>query len=135
MDTCLCYSGNSYETCCKPYHEGVKAPENALKLMRSRYSAYALNLSDYIIATTHPENPYYEENLEAWKENIAEFASTNTFDGLEIVDFQEKGNKATVTFLARLTEGDQDSSFCEKSLFEKVGGKWLYKSGEAARPG
>ena len=26
-------------------------PENALKLMRSRYSAYALSLAEYIIAT------------------------------------------------------------------------------------
>lgn len=42
---CPCHSQKCYEECCKRYHEGAAA-ENALILMRSRYSAYALQLAD-----------------------------------------------------------------------------------------
>ncbi|MBJ7449651.1 MAG: hypothetical protein JHC93_04750, partial [Parachlamydiales bacterium] len=53
MKTCPCHSSLDYEKCCKPFHDGIPAP-TALALMRSRYSAYALHLIEYIIATTHP---------------------------------------------------------------------------------
>ncbi|MDD2950112.1 MAG: YchJ family metal-binding protein, partial [Sulfuricurvum sp.] len=53
---CPCHSGEKYKKCCQPYHKGI-LPSNAQKLMRSRYSAFALELSNYIMATTHPNNP------------------------------------------------------------------------------
>ena len=58
---CPCNSGKKYSNCCKTLHDGV-FPESALSLMRSRYSAYALQKSEYIIHTTHPDNPNYEKN-------------------------------------------------------------------------
>jgi uncharacterized protein YchJ len=49
---------------------------------------------------------------------------------LQILDFQEKLPLATVTFIAYLTQHQKDTSFKEKSRFEKVHGKWLYLSGQ-----
>ena len=42
-EPCPCGSGQSYTTCCGPWHAGVPAP-TAEALMRSRYSAYVLGL-------------------------------------------------------------------------------------------
>lgn len=122
---CPCCSGKNYEECCGPCHLG-KSAETALQLMRSRYSAYALDLPDYIIATTHPRNPAYEKDLETWRKSIVSFSGATHFKKLEIGAFEEKGNTATVTFTAYLEQAGQDVSFQEKSLFERIDSKWLY---------
>jgi SEC-C motif-containing protein len=124
---CPCFSGKEYGECCKPFHEG-KLPETALQLMRSRYAAYALNLPKYIIQTTHPENAQFERDVKAWAEGISQFSEGTQFVGLEIVDFEERGDEATVTFVARLMQNGRDVSFREKSFFRRVGGRWLYFS-------
>ncbi|MFN4175302.1 MAG: YchJ family metal-binding protein [Parachlamydiaceae bacterium] len=90
-------------------------------LMRSRYSAYALKLADYIIATTDPESPHYEKDLTKWKKSILEFGNLD-FTGLEILE--EKDD--TVTFKAHLRQENKDLSFIEKSLFRRKEGLWLY---------
>lgn len=127
--SCPCSSGKTYDNCCKPFHKGAR-PENALQLMRSRYSAYALNIADYIIATTHPENPNYTEDKINWRRNISEFSEKTRFHNLEIIDFQEDKTSATVTFTAYLSQNSRDATFTEKSYFEKVGNQWLYHSGQ-----
>jgi SEC-C motif-containing protein len=91
--------------------------------MRSRYSAYAYHLANYIIATTHPENPRFSRN----QQEILQFCQSTQFKGLQILDFQEKEEVATVTFAAYLLQNSKDASFCEKSLFCKVKGRWLYR--------
>ena len=126
---CPCCSGKAYNECCKLFHDGVPV-KNALTLMRSRYCAYALNKADNIIATTHPANPGYEENKTTWKLSISKFSKKYSFDGLEILDFQEKEGEGVVTFCAHLSYNNADASFKEKSYFEKKEGKWLYLYGE-----
>lgn len=127
--SCPCSSGNSYEECCKPYHQN-KIPENALILMRSRYSAYALNLPDYIIRTTHPASPQYSENQFSWRRNITQFSKNFTFNTLEVLDFKEKSTVATVTFTAHLSQEERDATFTERSYFEKNKGRWFYRGGQ-----
>ena len=51
--TCPCGSGDPLDDCCGRYHQGHPAP-TAEALMRSRYSAYALGLVDYLRDTTLP---------------------------------------------------------------------------------
>lgn len=94
--------------------------------MRSRYSAYALCLPDYIIHTTHPQNPQTCRDNAEWSKQISQFSVNTEFRDLEIVNFEEKALFATVTFIAYLSQNKQDASFKEKSYFEKVNGKWLY---------
>lgn len=127
---CPCGTGKLYSACCGPLHTG-KLPENALQLMRSRYTAYALCKPDYIIHTTHPKNPHFRRDTTQWAQQISEFCSHTEFQQLDILDFQEKNDQnATVTFVAHLAQDKKDVSFTEKSTFEKVQGKWLYLSGE-----
>ena len=129
---CPCQSGNPYEVCCRPFHSGKK-PDTALQLMRSRFAAYALCMPDYIIHTTHPASPQFCHDAKDWAQKISEFSSHTEFKGLEILGFQESGSFATVTFVAHLIQDQKDVSFTEKSYFEKVKGKWLYRSGQSSQ--
>ncbi len=119
---CPCCSEKPYAECCKPYHDGKLLPPTALALMRSRYSAYALRLADYIIQTTHSKSPYFERDRGKWKKAILEFCTTTQFLKLEILDSTE----SSVHFIAHLGQ----TLLEEKSLFEKVDGKWLYVKGD-----
>lgn len=125
---CPCSSGLDYSNCCKAYHEG-RLPEDALKLMRSRFSAYALNLSDYIIETTHPASKSYQANKFNWRRGISHFSKSSNFERLEVLDFKETEFTAMVTFVAYITQEGEDASFTERSTFEKVKGRWLYRDG------
>jgi SEC-C motif-containing protein len=129
---CPCKSGKQYEVCCKPFHMG-KNPDTALQLMRSRFAAYALSLSQYIMDTTHRANPQFDNNSIKWAKHISEFSSQTEFVGLDILDSKEKGSTATVTFVAHLIQDEKDASFTEKSTFEKVNGRWLYVKGDCLR--
>ena len=126
---CCCFSGKKYQACCQPFHEG-KDPENALLLMRSRYAAYTLDLPDYIMATTHPSSPHYSKNVALWKQQISKFSQDTSFENLEILDFKEDKAVAYVTFIAELSQNGQDVTFTEKSSFEKIRNRWLYKQGK-----
>lgn len=128
---CPCFSGKRYAKCCAPYHSG-KTPETAEQLMRSRYSAYVLNLPDYIIATTHPASPQYTDRFFQWKRSITQFSKTSVFQKLDILDCKERGDVATVTFTAHLLQDGQDATFTERSFFEKKDQKWLYLGGQLA---
>lgn len=122
---CPCHSGKDYDLCCKPYHQGEKAP-TAVALMRSRYAAYALNNSGYIINTTHPKSPYFEKNRSAWIQGIMKFSMETQFVGLDILEHGENW----VHFAARLIQNNHPVTLEEKSRFEKIDGQWLYLSGE-----
>ena len=100
--------------------------------MRSRYAAYALCMPDYIIHTTHPASPQFCQDAKEWAHKISEFSSHTEFKDLEILEFQESGSFATVTFVAHLIQDNKDVSFTEKSYFEKMKGKWLYRSGQVS---
>lgn len=126
---CPCHSGLDYSECCSPYHSGEQIPESALPLMRSRYSAYALKNPDYIIETTHPENPTFSANRQMWRESILSFCQRTKFRGLRIIEFVEGEQESFVTFYAHLFQNSDDVSFQETSRFFKVGDLWLYHSG------
>jgi SEC-C motif-containing protein len=131
--SCPCGSGNAYAECCQPYHLG-KAPENALALMKSRYSAYTHSIPEYIIYTTHPANPSFMKDTIAWTNQIMKFCKNTTFERLEILDFKDGAVNAFVIFKAHLKQKNQDATFTEKSRFEKVADRWLYLDGQIIRP-
>ena len=51
---CPCLSGLQYGECCGPFHSGDAFAPTAERLMRSRYSAFAVGDADYLLATWHP---------------------------------------------------------------------------------
>jgi uncharacterized protein YchJ len=50
---CPCGYGDEYESCCGRFHAGTPAP-TAESLMRSRYSAFAVGDTAYLLRTWHP---------------------------------------------------------------------------------
>ncbi len=50
---CPCGSERAYAACCGPWHAGAPAP-TAEALMRSRYTAFVMELEPYLLATWHP---------------------------------------------------------------------------------
>lgn len=122
---CPCGSKQKYKKCCQVYHKGAN-PKTALSLMKSRYSAYAVGNSDYIVKTTHENNEQYMNDTKAWKQRIIEFTQATDFLALEILEFIEGEKESFVTFKALLSTGEMR----EKSRFLKVDTEWLYESGE-----
>ncbi len=97
--------------------------------MRSRYSAYALSLPDYLIETTHPMSPHYRPNRWLWRRQLAQYCRHVEGVNLQILEAKENGDQGSVLFVATLKEQDREYTFYELSRFEHVGGKWKYKWG------
>ena len=129
-DNCPCGSLIKYKKCCKPFHENIKTPINALELMKSRYCAYAIEKSEYIILTTHQNNRDFNTDTKVWNNDILDFSRNTKFEKLEILEFIDGQNESFVTFKANITQNKQDVSFIEKSRFVKENGKWQYIDGE-----
>ena len=98
--------------------------------MRSRYAAYALDLPEYIMATTHPDHPSAKKDPKMWRHEIDTFSQETDFIDLKILSDREGDDTAFVEFRAILKNQGHDVSFTEKSRFLKVDDRWLYESGE-----
>ena len=77
-----------YELCCQALHDDESArlaapPEDILK---ARYSAYTERKPDFIIDTTHPSNEEYDDDRDAWRARILDFAAAAKFLQLVIYD-------------------------------------------------
>lgn len=117
---CPCGSKIKYKKCCGIYHKGAIA-SNALLLMKSRFSAFAIGKIEYIIKTSTFQDDF---------DDLKAFSDSCDFKALEILKFQDGLNEAFVTFKATIFCDDEDNSFCEKSRFIKKDNKWYYESGE-----
>lgn len=93
--------------------------------MRSRYSAYAVGESHYIIRTTHPDNPDYTTDTTAWLASIDAWCKATEFKQLKILDFQEGETEAFVTFRAVFGNGEM----VERSRFLLTEKTWRYADG------
>jgi SEC-C motif-containing protein len=94
--------------------------------MRSRYAAYALGKTDYIIQTTHPKSVYFEADRQKWERAILQFSQRTKFIRLEI----DSSGENWVSFTAHMEENGIAYTLKEKSYFEKANGRWAYLSGE-----
>lgn len=126
---CPCDPKRNYTECCGRFHAGAPAPD-AESLMRSRYSAYALGLSDYLLATWHPSTRPPRLALDPAS------ASRTTWLGLRIKDRLATGtHSAEVEFVARFREGGGSASrLHERSRFACERGQWYYLDGELDPP-
>lgn len=121
---CPCTSGQSLGDCCGRYHQGTAAP-TALALMRSRYSAFALGLIDYIRATTHPA-----QQAELDMHDIADWSRSNQWLGLHIqasgpIKAQPPQHFVEFTATYRAASG-QIHQHHERSLFVRQKGRWYF---------
>jgi SEC-C motif domain protein len=121
---CPCGNPLAYADCCGSYHAGhaqQPAPD-ALALMRSRYSAYALGLTDYLLATWHastrPASLQAEPAACRWL-------------GLEVRrHLLHDDDHASVEFVARSKLGGRANRLHETSRFVREAGRWFYVDGE-----
>ncbi len=125
---CPCGASNSYKQCCGKFHNGQN-PKSALLLMRSRYCAFAKGEIDYIVKTTHPDNPSCHEDLAKWKRELKDYSKNTLFKGLKIGEFLDGEEIAFVTFTVDLVQQGQNAGFTERSEFRKLKGRWLYLTG------
>jgi SEC-C motif-containing protein len=110
------------EACCGRFHAGAPAPD-AEVLMRSRYSAYVLELEDYLLATWHPDTRPAVLDLDV--------PPRPQWLGLAVKAHAPlDASHATVEFVARYKRNGRAFKLHETSRFERVDGRWLYVGGE-----
>jgi SEC-C motif-containing protein len=120
---CPCGLTARYVACCGRWHDGPQhlyAPSPGL-LMRSRYSAYVLQLPDYLLETWHastrPGSMAFEPGLR-WL-------------GLDVRREQSTGaDSAVVEFVARSKLGGRAHRLHETSRFVREQGRWFYVDGD-----
>ena len=121
---CPCCSGRPYADCCSRYHAGplrLAAPD-AEALMRSRYSAFALGLHDYLLQTWHP--------------GTRPAAIGPIPPGVKWLGMEVRGTRridddhAQVEFVARSRIDGRGQRLHETSRFVRQGGRWYYVDGD-----
>lgn len=118
---CPCDPTRSYTKCCGRFHDGLQAP-NAEALMRSRYSAYARNVSDYLLDTWHPDTRPVEVSADS---------SAPKWIHLEVIRHEATGeHSAIVEFVARYRLGGKAARMHELSRFVEKEGRWYYVDGD-----
>ncbi|GAA4190435.1 YchJ family protein [Gryllotalpicola kribbensis] len=120
---CPCGSGLSYGECCGPLHAGERRAATAEQLMRSRYAAFAVGDTAYVLSTWHPSTRPRsiapETDLQWRRLDVLRTTAGGPFD-----------TRGTVEFRAVWRQGAERGALHERSRFERVGGAWLYVDGD-----
>jgi len=118
---CPCLSGLPYGECCGRFHAGEAAP-TAEALMRSRFSAFAVGDTPYLLATWHPakrpDTLDLDEELRWYRLDVTARERGGPLD-----------SEGSVTFEAFWRSPDDRGSQVERSLFRREGGRWYYWDG------
>ncbi|MFI8853095.1 YchJ family metal-binding protein [Streptomyces sp. 891-h] len=115
-----------YAECCGRYHRGEAVPATPEELMRSRYAAFALGETAYLLRTWHPDT----------RPATLDLGGGPRWTGLEILEtsggsaFHDEG---TVTFRAHYAGADGEPGVQEeRSRFTRLDGAWVYVDGKVA---
>lgn len=122
-DACPCGSGDAYGDCCRPLHHGDLDAPTAERLVRGRYSAYAVGDGGYVVRTWHPRH----------RPEVVDVADGTEWTGLDVeavVGGDEGDDEGTVTFRARWRRGGHEGEMRERSRFVRRGGRWTYLDGD-----
>ena len=113
----------AYTDCCGRFveHFDTTPAPDAEHLMRSRYSAFALENAAYLLATWHSSQRPAELNFEAGAKWL----------GLQVKDFQPTGaSTAEVEFVARFRVAGRAVRLHERSRFVCEANRWFYVDGD-----
>ncbi|WBU38780.1 YchJ family protein [Homoserinibacter sp. YIM 151385] len=119
---CPCGSGDPSASCCGPILEGAPAP-TAERLMRSRFTAFALGDRAHLLRSWHPATRPAELELDA----------ATRWRRLQIVDAVGGGEgdaEGVVEFRASYRDGEGAGLLHERSRFARHEGRWVYLDGE-----
>jgi len=123
VNPCPCGSGNDYSQCCGRYIDAVESPQYPEQLMRSRYTAFVLRESDYLLQSWHESSRPEQLQLEL---GVRWF-------GLEIIGCQggeANDNEGWVEFIAQFKGNGRLQSLHERSRFVREQGRWQYVDGQ-----
>ncbi|WP_290797550.1 YchJ family protein [Halomonas sp.] len=126
VDGCPCGSGQSLAQCCGRFHAGEPAPTPEA-LMRSRFSAFALELTDYLLASWHPSTRpavLAPESATRWL-RLEVLESVEASAGKSV----DQADEGYVHFRATFREGRHFAALQEASRFRREGGRWFYLDG------
>ncbi|WP_406135481.1 YchJ family protein [Streptomyces sp. NBC_01089] len=124
---CPCGLPAPYGQCCGRFHSGQAAAPTAEALMRSRFSAFAVGDTAYLLRSWHPETRPPRVDLDAGQRwgRLEILATTGG------TAFHTTG---TVTFRAHFTSRGKPGELCEHSRFERYEGAWVYVDGTVDGP-
>ena len=122
---CPCGSSKLFGRCCRPYlcdEVQAKTPE---KLMRSRYSAYALGgYGDYLLSTWWPATARGHEAIQLSEKSVI-------WQSLDVLKKSQQGDSGVVEFKASFLNDAGDSEIMhEVSNFQRSDGRWYYVDGD-----
>lgn len=114
---CPCLSGETYDACCGPLHRGEPAP-TAERLMRSRFSAFALGDAGYLLRSWHPST----------RPSALELDPGLTWYRLDIEHAERGGpfDRDGVVAFTAYYKGAERGSLHEVSRFVREGRDWFY---------
>ena len=120
---CPCGWPALYDACCGRYHAGplaLQAPDPHA-LMRSRYSAFVLDVRAYLLDTWHSSTR--PPSIEPPEPGLR-------WLGLEVGDAPAaQGDEGIVSFVARYKVGGRAHRLAETSEFRRLEGRWYYLKG------
>jgi SEC-C motif-containing protein len=121
LDTsnCVCLSGLAYAECCGRFHTGQAEAATAEQLMRSRYSAFALLNTEYLLKTWHPDTAPASLELDP----------TIEWRRLDILSTSRGGpldTAGTVEFNAHYRHDGERGVQHENSRFVRENRRWYY---------
>ncbi len=123
QSSCWCGSELTYQQCCHVYITGEKLAPTAELLMRSRYTAYAIHNSEYLLKTwdtnKRPQAIDFSKDKAEWQQlKIIATKKGRANDSRGIVEFKAY----------YLLDGKQHI-LKEISRFKKQQGSWYYLDG------
>ncbi|MCV6607194.1 MAG: YchJ family metal-binding protein [Campylobacterales bacterium] len=121
MMKCYCKSGNDFKKCCEPFLKKKRRAKTPEELMRSRYSAYCVKNSNYLVKTTYPKN-----RTESLKQDVENWGNSVEFYKLEVINSFEN----QVEFKAFYRQEKEECIHHEKSDFKEENGIWHYEKGQ-----
>ncbi|WP_085371249.1 YchJ family protein [Leifsonia sp. NCR5] len=115
---CPCLSGQPYDECCGPLHRGEQPAPTAERLMRSRFSAFALGDAPYLLRSWHPstrpQTLELDKGLRWYRLDIERTERGGPFDRDGVVEFS--------AYYTGTERGVQH----EASQFLREGRDWYY---------
>lgn len=127
MTQCPCGSDRNLDLCCGPIIEGTAAP-TAEALMRSRYTAFALGETGYLVDTLSADLRGDFDPIEA--ESTARDAKWLGLEVRAVSDGGEDDDSGSVEFVARFSLGGQRRVHHELAEFRREEGRWMCVGGE-----
>ncbi|WP_448004344.1 YchJ family protein [Agromyces bauzanensis] len=118
-DRCPCLSGERFGECCGRFLAGTADAPTAEQLMRSRYSAFVVGDSAYLLATWHPSTRPAELELDP----------ALRWYRLDLVRRERGGpldRDGVVEFRARYRHDGERGELHEVSTFVRQDGRWRY---------